>query len=109
MNVQRSLTAGASATLSDTTRNQGAPAPPTTTRFYLTADFVLDASDVALGSRAVAALGVGGASTGSTVVTIPAGVSPGHYCVLAVADGDGAMTEVVETNNSSFLAIDVTP
>jgi subtilase family serine protease len=109
MNVQRSLTAGASATLTDITRNQGAPAPPTTTRFYLTADFVLDASDVALGSRAVAALGGGGTSTGSTVVTIPAGVSPGHYYLLAVADGDGAVAEAVETNNSSFLAIDVTP
>jgi len=107
LNAPSTVTAGTTVTLTDTTKNQGAPAPPTTTSFYLTADFVLDASDVSLGSRAVAALAAGATSAGSTVVAIPTGLSPGHYYVLAVADGDSSVAEAVETNNARFFGIDV--
>ena len=92
--------AGAPITVTDTVRNQGGgAAPATNTRFYLSVDSVLDASDVLLGSRAVAALAPGASDTGSVTLTIPAGTATGYYYVIAKADGDNALAETNETNN----------
>ena len=71
--------AGAPITVSDVTTNQGGGSVgPTTTRFYLSADGALDVSDTLLASRDVGALDGGGASSGSTTVTIPAVDAGGH-------------------------------
>src|SRR5215472_13930160 len=102
--------AGMSITVTDTTKNQGGgAADPTTTRFYLSTNTVLDASDVPLGSRAVPALAAGATSSGSTVVTIPTGTSTGTYYILAMADADNVVAETQENNNVSSSGMRVGP
>ncbi len=98
---------GAAISVTDTTRNLGAAAAgASTTRFYLSADAVLDASDVALGTRAVPALAAsGGVSTGSTSLTIPTTIAAGNYFIIARADADGAVVEMDEANNTASRAI----
>ena len=101
---------GASMTFSDTTKDTGGgSAGPSTTRYYFSANTTLDASDTMLGSRSVPALATGGVSTGPTTVTLPAGVVPGTYYLLAQADADGAVTETYETNNVGYLTVKVGP
>jgi subtilase family serine protease len=103
-------TAGAGSTivLGDTTKNQGAGAAAgSTTKFYLSTNFTLDAEDVLLGSRAVGTLGPGGLNSGSAVATIPLATQSGTYYVLARADGDGAVPETQEGNNLQFRTIQV--
>jgi subtilase family serine protease len=101
--------AGITITVTDTTKNQGGgAADPTTTRFYLSTNTVLDASDVPLGSRAVPALASGASSSGSTAVTIPAGTPSGSYYILAAADADNLVVETLENNNISYAFVQVT-
>ena len=85
-----------------------APAAPTTTRFYLTASTVLDASAAVLGSRAIPALAAGATSSGSTTVTIPAGTPAGNYYIIAKADADSVVTETNEGNNLYYWFIQIT-
>jgi trimeric autotransporter adhesin len=102
--------AGATITIAETTINQGSAATPaSTTRFYLSRNTQLDATDVLLGSRTVPALAAGASSAGTTAVVIPAATAPGTYIVIAVADGPGGIVEAVENNNASIAAIWVTP
>jgi subtilase family serine protease/subtilisin family serine protease len=91
---------GESFSVTDTTRNAGGgTAAASTTRYYLSANGLLDAGDVAIGSRAVASLAPGATSTGSAVVTIPAGTVGGQYFLIAAADADGVVAETTESNN----------
>ncbi len=100
---------GATVTITDTTKNQGGgAADPTTTRFYLTARTVLDASAAVLGSRAIPALAAGATSSGSTTVTIPAGTPAGNYYIIAKADADSVVTETNEGNNLYYWFIQIT-
>ena len=103
--------AGSTVLVSDTTKNQGSsPAGTSTTRFYLSANGSLDASDIQLdGSRAVPALDAGASSAGSTSVTIPAGTGAGTYYLFAKSDADGVVPETVETNNTRVSAIAIGP
>jgi subtilase family serine protease len=102
--------AGVGITVQDTTKNQGgAGAMASVTRFHLSTDTVLGAGDVVLGSRSVAALGVGASSAGATAVTVPAGTATGSYYVIAQADADGANVETSESNNTSRLFVRVGP
>jgi len=102
--------AGATISVSDTTKNQGSSGSATsTTRFYLSSNSVVDAGDVALGGRAIPALAAGATSSGSTSVTIPAGTAAGSYYVIAKADGDGVVAETLETNNMAFASIQIGP
>ena len=102
--------AGMSITITDTTQNQGGgAAPASNTRFYLSTNLNLDASDLVLGARAVPALAAGATSTGSVSVTIPTTVAPGAYWLLAKADGDDAITETRESNNTYGLALSIGP
>ncbi|HEY3120680.1 MAG TPA: CARDB domain-containing protein, partial [Vicinamibacteria bacterium] len=102
--------AGAAIVVNDTTVNQGAgPAAASVTRFYLSANAVLDFSDTLLGSRAVSALAAAASSSGSTTVTIPAGTAPGQYYVIAQADGQDSIAEVQEGNNTAAVAIQIGP
>jgi subtilase family serine protease len=97
---------GTSITLNDTTRNLGGGAAGgSTTRFYLSADGVIDGADAVLGARAVPALAAGATHSGATVVTIPAGTATGTWFVLARADADGAVGEITESNNVGSTTI----
>jgi subtilase family serine protease len=100
--------AGAPLTVTDTTTNQGGgPVDPTTTKFYLSANNVLDGSDTLLGSRAVPALAAGAASSGSTTVMIPSAVATGSYYLIAKADADDTATETVESDNTATFAVKI--
>jgi subtilase family serine protease len=102
------IAAGSTVLVTDVVQNSGRDAAgPSTTRFYLSTDLVLDAGDVQLaGGRAVPALAAGESSSGSTAITIPAGTVPGYYYyVFAAADADGAVTEAQERNNTLLRAI----
>jgi subtilase family serine protease len=103
--------AGSSIVVQDTTSNKApVPAGASTTRFYLSTDALLDAGDTLLvNSRAVSALEAKKSDSGSTPVTIPPGTVPGVYFVLAVADGDGVVSEVNEANNVRSRKITITP
>ncbi|PYU05728.1 MAG: hypothetical protein DMG33_10135, partial [Acidobacteria bacterium] len=103
-------TAGSTFTIMDTTKNQGGgTAGPTTTRFYLSASTVLDASAAVLGSRAIPTLAPGTASSGSTAVTLPAGTAAGNYYIIAKADADNVVAETNEANNLYYWYIQVGP
>jgi subtilase family serine protease len=100
--------AGATISVSDTTKNQGGGmAGASTTRFYLSTNTILDASDVLLGSRAVPALAVGATSSATTSLTIPAGTGTGNYYLIAQVDGNGAVPETQEANNTNARLIQI--
>ena len=56
------------------------------TRFYLSADFSLDASDVLLQGRTVPSLAGGASSSGTTSVAIPPSTADGAYYLIAKAE-----------------------
>ena len=94
---------GSAVTLNDTTRNSGGgAAPASSTKLYLTTNLSVDAGDIVLGTRAVPALAGGATSAASTVVTIPAGLAPGSYWIIAVADEGAVVVETSETNNTAL-------
>ena len=100
--------AGASLVVSDSTTNQGGGlVGPTTTKVYLSTNNVFDASDVLLGSRALAALDAGAVSSGSTTVTIPPSIVVGTYYLIAIADADGVVAETQEGNNTASRLVQV--
>src|SRR3989304_5117890 len=100
--------AGATISVSDTTKNQGGgTAGRSTTKFYLSTNNTLDGGDVLLGSRAIPALAPGTSSAGSTMLTIPAGTATGSYAVIAQVDGDSAAAETLEGNNTSARSIQI--
>jgi subtilase family serine protease len=102
--------AGLTIVLTDTTRNAGGgTAPASTTSYYLSADTLLDASDVLLGSRAVPALAAGALDTASVTVTIPAGTATGNWNVFARADSGSVVSETYENNNLTSRALRVGP
>jgi subtilase family serine protease len=107
--LQASVPSGSAVTLTDTTKNQAAPASnASTTYLYLSKNTVLDASDTLLGTRAVAPLDTGQSSTGTTNVTIPAGLVPGVFYIIGVADRDNGTPEGNETNNVLLRSFTVT-
>jgi subtilisin family serine protease/subtilase family serine protease len=95
-----SLAAGATFSVSETTKNQGSgSAAASTTRFYLSANGSVDAADVVLGNRLIPALAPGASAGASTMLTLPAATPAGTYYVLAQADAAGAVAETSESNN----------
>ena len=113
--VASSLTAplaagsGAVIAVSETVKNQGGGvSAASTTRFYLSNNAALDAADVMLtGGRAVPGLAAGATSNGSTQLTIPAATATGTYYLFAKADGDAAVLETQETNNTTLRSIQI--
>jgi len=97
--------AGASITVTETTKNQGGgSAPVSVTSFYLSANLALDAADPLLGNRSIGLLSAGGTDAGSTIVTIPANTPSGLYYVFAKADAAVVVPETQEANNTRFSA-----
>jgi subtilase family serine protease len=92
--------AGSAVVITETTRNAGSGASNgSATGFYLSANTLLDKSDVFLGVRPVPALAAGQSDTASTTMTIPPGTVSGTYFVLAVTDVDNVVPETQENNN----------
>ena len=101
VSVPSNAAAGGTVSVSDTTKNQGEGASPaSSTGFYLSVNSTLDASDVFLGSRPVAALGAGGTASASTPLTIPSNTAAGSYYVIAEADWNDTIPETLESNNT---------
>jgi subtilase family serine protease len=101
--------AGGTVSVVNTITNQGgATAAASTVRFYFSTNYTLEAGDVQIGERAVPALAAGQFNSGSTPVQIPAGTAPGNYYLLAQADALGVVDESPETNNVTYVAIQVT-
>jgi subtilase family serine protease len=102
--------AGLTITVTDSTRNQGGVAAgPSTTSFYLSADALLDASDVLLGSRAVPALGAAETNSGSVTLVIPPEIATGSYYLFAKADSASALVESQEINNAYARLLRIGP
>jgi subtilase family serine protease len=103
-----SAVAGSSVNVTVTTKNQGGDAAPVSlTRFYLSSNGSLDASDPLLGVREVSSLGPGLSEAGPALLPIPASTPAGSYYVIAKGDGDDAIEESQEANNlrSRIIAI----
>jgi CARDB protein/putative pyrroloquinoline-quinone binding quinoprotein len=102
VNVPSKGRAGQAIKVTDITGNSGGgQAGPSTTRYYLSTDQVLDAGDPPLGFRSVPALPPGSSNKGSVNVTIPSGTFAGNYYVIAKADADSAIAEANENNNAN--------
>jgi subtilisin family serine protease len=109
MSVPLSAVAGTTVSVTSVVTNQGADtAGASTIQFYLSTKFLLDGSAVPIGSDAVPPLAAGASHSGSTSVTIPAGMTPGSYFLLALADAGNAVAESQEGNNTSWRLIQVT-
>lgn len=93
--------AGASFSVTDTTRNQGSAATGgTTTRYYLSLNSTLGSGDHLLGGvRAVPGLAIGATSEGTVTVTVPAGTPANAYFLLACSDDTKGSSEISEKNN----------
>ena len=110
------LTAPASAgpgvpfTVTETTKNQGAaPAGSSSTRFFLSANYALDAGDLQLSARSVPALDAGASSSGTTTLTLPDDLATGLYYLIAAADDGDRVLESLETNNTRSAVLRVGP
>jgi subtilase family serine protease len=102
--------AGGSLVVSETTANQGAgDAAASTTRFYLSSNFSIDAADPVVQTRNVPALAAGASSSASTTIPIPANTATGVYYLIAQADGTAAIPEPNESNNTRFILVSVGP
>jgi subtilase family serine protease len=80
----------------------GAALQPFQVGYYLSADAVVDVSDVYLGSRTVPALGAGETSSASVTFTVAANLKPGTYRLGAIADPQNSWYEASESNNSAL-------
>jgi subtilase family serine protease len=102
--------AGSSIQVSDTIKNQGTgTAPGSQTRYVLSRDALLDASDAVVGTRSVDELGVGLVSTGTTSVTLPEPLSAGSYFLFAKADAPEQLLELSEFNNLRATTVAIGP
>ncbi len=110
LSAPTSAGAGQSISITETTRNQGGgEAGPSTTRLFLSTNGSYGESDILIGTRSVPALSAGASSSGSTNVTIPADTAAGTWYIVAYADGEGAVAETIENNNSSGRSILIGP
>ncbi|PYR94200.1 MAG: hypothetical protein DMF84_06530 [Acidobacteria bacterium] len=97
---------GDTVVVTDTVNNRGGGAAgKSTTRFYLSMHVLLNSNDLLLaGSRSVSDLPPAASNSGSTMLTLP-NVSAGTYFIIAKADGDTAVVESQEGNNTAARAI----
>lgn len=104
-----SIAAGATVSVTETTKNQGGgPAGASVTRYYLSPNSSLDGSDVLLAERDVAALAPGESSVVTTVLTIPAQTAAGYWYIIGETDATGTVSESAETNNTASRRFQVT-
>jgi hypothetical protein len=98
--------AGGQLAITSTARNLGsAPAGPFRIDFYLSSDNALDVNtDRLVGSRKVTGLAALTSALATTIVTLPADMTPGPYYLIAVADAGQQVKEIDETNNTLTTA-----
>ena len=102
--------AGFALVVSDTVKNQGSGAAgASTTSFYLSTNFALDANDVRLGSRSVPLLAANATSAASTSLVVPAGTVTGTYYVIVQADANDEVVESNDGNNTTYGTTRVGP
>jgi subtilase family serine protease len=102
--------AGFALVVSDTVKNQGSGAAgASTTSFYLSTNFALDANDVLLGSRSVPPLAANATSAASTSLVVPAGTVTGTYYVIVRADANEEVVESNDGNNTTYGTTRVGP
>ena len=93
--------AGAQLSVNETTKNQGGGwSEPSVTAFYLSVNSAFNPTDIPLETRNVPTLAPGDISAGMTTLTIPPNTAPGTYFIVAKADGESALVETLETNNT---------
>ena len=97
--------------MSVTAKNQGTgTANESTTRFYVSANGVLDSGDTRLTEiHAVPSLAPGIAATASMSVGIPSNLATGVHYLIAKADADDVLFENQEGNNTSARTLTVGP
>ena len=107
--ISTAMHAGIPKAVTNTVTNRGGnDAGASILKFYLSRNYLLDATDIPLAeTRAVLPLAAGASSSDSTFVTIPAGTAPGYYYLFAQADGGASVTESVESNNTYYRFITV--
>lgn len=94
---------GASATLSDTVCNQGYNnvSASFNVNYYLSNDAAISSADTYLGTRVVSSLAANACNSGSTSWLVDANLPLGAgYYIGAIADGNSAITEGNENNNT---------
>ncbi len=95
--------AGGTVTVSSTVTNIGSGAAGfSITRFYLSA--TTTKSTVLIGSRSIASVAAGGSSTGTTVLTIPAGEGGNNY-IVACANDTSTVADTNAANNCGVVPI----
>ena len=104
LTVQVQGTGGALVINDTTTNSGGSTVAPSVTRFYLSTDSILDASDTMLGERSVPSLDGGVSSGGTTTV---AAVNAGVYYIIAKADADNVVVETQESNNTAVRQLTI--
>jgi len=106
LSAPASAAAGATISVTDTTKNQGAAtAGASSTGFYLSANTTVGPGDQFIGSRSLGQLAPNGTSTASTLLQIPADTLPGSYYVVGRADWNGNVAEPSDTNNDRASGI----
>jgi len=107
LNAPASTAPGVSVEVANTVKNQGtAPAGSFDVRFYLSANQILDDTDLLLATKSVTGLAAGSSNSYPTTVMIPADAA-GSYYIIASADQDGAVAESIETNNTASDLIEI--
>jgi subtilase family serine protease len=100
LTVPAATAPGATFSVSETTKNQGAAAASASeTGFYLSLNLIFEPTDVFVGSRAVSALAPGAQEARTTSLVVPTTVAPGLYYLMARADWSNALLESQEGNN----------
>ena len=109
MTVPATAAAGAVISVNTTVSNEGGgDAGAFTVTFFLSSNSTLDANDQTLsGSRAVSSLAAGATSSGATNLTIPGNTAVGTYYIIGKADGNDAVAETSESNNTLARSIQV--
>lgn len=77
------------------------------TGYYLSSDTIWTVADLLLSNTAVPAILPTGTSSQTTTITIPVSTPVGPYYILFVSDTANAVVENIETNNVTWLAINV--
>jgi subtilisin family serine protease len=104
-----SVAAGGAARLNSLVANQGLAATGAfTTKVYLSADAVVDASDLLLATLTDSIVGGGFSLWANTSAPVPADLAPGNYYVVIVVDSGQTVAESNEANNVAAAAITIT-
>ena len=99
--------AGGTIVVSEGTKNKGvAPAPATTTKFYISTVSTFGPGAIPVGSRPVPTLEIGVTNVATVTLTLPTGIG-GLYYLFAVADADTQVGELDETNNVGSTTVSI--